>query len=331
MKKTIVYGILNWGLGHATRSAKLIDDYQIEGYNVVIVSSGESLKWLKNEFPNAIFEESEDHEITYSSKNFNFHLLKQIPALRKQLRKEKLFVQQLIEKYQPEIIISDNRYGFRSNSVKSMIITHQLRFIGRTVQQPFLDFVSIQVQNLCNKFDEIWIPDYNDERKLSGSLTEIKSNSKVKFIGWLSRFEKFKISQTNLERKFITAIISGPEPMRTELLEKIIAFAIKSKKVIKIIYPKAVQTELPENVELINSPSSIEVYTILSQSKYIICRPGYSTLMDLQYTGGKFLFIPTKGQLEQEYLSEYLSTIGIGETILEENLTVEILEPIFIQ
>ena len=43
--------------------------------------------------------------------------------------------------------------------------------------------------------------------------------------------------------------------------------------------------------------------TILS-SDLIICRPGYSTIMDLAKLMKKAFFIPTPGQTEQEYLAK---------------------------
>ena len=41
------------------------------------------------------------------------------------------------------------------------------------------------------------------------------------------------------------------------------------------------------------------------QSRLIICRPGYSSIMDLAKLNKKAFFIPTPGQTEQEYLGKY--------------------------
>ncbi len=38
----------------------------------------------------------------------------------------------------------------------------------------------------------------------------------------------------------------------------------------------------------------------------VLCRPGYSSVMDLLKLGKKCVFVPTPGQTEQEYLGEYL-------------------------
>ena len=40
-------------------------------------------------------------------------------------------------------------------------------------------------------------------------------------------------------------------------------------------------------------------------SRIVLSRPGYSTIMDLAALGKKAIFVPTPGQTEQEYLADY--------------------------
>lgn len=47
-------------------------------------------------------------------------------------------------------------------------------------------------------------------------------------------------------------------------------------------------------------------------SRYIISRPGYTTLMDLAKLEKKAFFIPTPGQGEQEYLARRLKKLKIA-------------------
>ncbi|RYG41454.1 MAG: hypothetical protein EOO01_25115, partial [Chitinophagaceae bacterium] len=54
----------------------------------------------------------------------------------------------------------------------------------------------------------------------------------------------------------------------------------------------------------------------------ILCRSGYSTLMDLRACGKKALIVPTPGQKEQEYLAEknngrfgFISAVQSGEKL----------------
>jgi len=49
-----------------------------------------------------------------------------------------------------------------------------------------------------------------------------------------------------------------------------------------------------------------ELWWLIRNAEHIICRSGYSTVMDLYHMGRKALVVPTPGQPEQEYLGEYL-------------------------
>ena len=48
----------------------------------------------------------------------------------------------------------------------------------------------------------------------------------------------------------------------------------------------------------------------LNRAEIIVSRSGYSTIMDLAILNAKALLIPTPGQIEQEYLSEYHNKLG---------------------
>jgi UDP-N-acetylglucosamine transferase subunit ALG13 len=49
---------------------------------------------------------------------------------------------------------------------------------------------------------------------------------------------------------------------------------------------------------------------LLNKAKLVVSRSGYSTIMDVAVVGAKALFIPTPGQIEQEYLSRYHNALG---------------------
>ena len=49
---------------------------------------------------------------------------------------------------------------------------------------------------------------------------------------------------------------------------------------------------------------------LILESKYVISRAGYTTVMDLAKLKKKSCLIPTNGQYEQEYLSNYISQNG---------------------
>ncbi len=56
-----------------------------------------------------------------------------------------------------------------------------------------------------------------------------------------------------------------------------------------------------------------ELERVIGQSRLVLARSGYSTVMDLVRLGKKAIYIPTPGQPEQEYLGPYLAGEGMGD------------------
>lgn len=56
----------------------------------------------------------------------------------------------------------------------------------------------------------------------------------------------------------------------------------------------------------------------------VLCRAGYSTLMDLAFFGKKAIFVPTPGQTEQIYLADQLHEANMGTTVSQDKLILEV-------
>jgi UDP-N-acetylglucosamine:LPS N-acetylglucosamine transferase len=53
-------------------------------------------------------------------------------------------------------------------------------------------------------------------------------------------------------------------------------------------------------------PNAKDLSQLMINAPTIVCRSGYSTLMDLQHLQKKnYILVPTPGQDEQEYLAQY--------------------------
>jgi UDP-N-acetylglucosamine:LPS N-acetylglucosamine transferase len=65
---------------------------------------------------------------------------------------------------------------------------------------------------------------------------------------------------------------------------------------------------------------------ILNSAKIVICRSGYTTIMDLAKLGKKAFFIPTPGQYEQEYLAKRFHRDGMVSQCSQSDFTVQKLE-----
>ena len=68
---------------------------------------------------------------------------------------------------------------------------------------------------------------------------------------------------------------------------------------------KELKTER-ESMAIVNHLSAEELNKAFQQSKMIISRSGYTTIMDLAKLGKNAVLVPTPGQTEQEYLSHFL-------------------------
>ena len=62
---------------------------------------------------------------------------------------------------------------------------------------------------------------------------------------------------------------------------------------------------LIENISIFPHLRIDQFVKLISNSELVICRSGYSSIMDLYYLQKKIIFIPTPGQTEQEYLAKY--------------------------
>ena len=301
---------LDWGLGHATRCIPIIHSLLRKNYDVIIAGNEVSNAILQDEFPTLHFIYIEGYNVRYSKKKWAlpFVLFRQLPRLILAIKKEHTVLDKLVDTYKVDVVVSDNRYGFYSNKCMSIFITHQLQILVPN---------SVYLQKIVNKinyffiknFDKIWVPDYDNNEmagKLSQNIFDIKN---IEYIGNLSRFE---FQETTQKKYDILILLSGPEPQRSILEEKLHKQILHLNKKILIVRGKPntdVMGLSSENkfIEIKNHLTKIELQAAILESEIVICRSGYTTVMDLIKLQKHAILIPTPGQTEQEYLAKYLS------------------------
>ncbi|SEQ16541.1 glycosyltransferase [Flavobacterium urocaniciphilum] len=322
----ILIAPLNWGLGHASRCIPIILALKENGYIPVIASDGAALELLKREFPNDIFESLPTFNIEYAKEkeNFRFKIFKQLPKLFYSIRKEKKLLNKIIKRHAISGIISDNRPGIYSSKIPSVYITHQITVLsGNTTW-----FSSKFHHYFIKKYKECWIPDVKEGVNLSGRLShESNKLTNLKYIGPLTRLKK-----KNVTKKYdLIIVLSGPEPQRTLLENKLIEELASYKGTILLV-KGLVETEQKISTQnqfiIYNFMETDELETAIQESNYIICRSGYSSLMDLAFLGTKAFLIPTPGQFEQEYLAKKLKKEGSVPSCKQDKFTIDKLEKI---
>jgi len=280
---------------------------------------------LKKEFPNLQSFKLPSYNINYAKKAniFKFHLLLKTPTIISAVIKEHKIIANLVEKEAISGIISDNRFGAYSKKIPSAYITHQLKVLsGNTTW-----LTSKIHQYIIKKFDECWIPDLNSDKSLAKKLSHSNKVKNQKFIGFLSRFTKKSVS---LEYDLLV-LLSGVEPLRNQLEKKLLD-ELKNYKG-KVIFVKGVvekhqKTKEEDNITLYNFLLVDELEIAINESKLVLARSGYSTIMDLAVVGKKAFFIPTTGQYEQEYLAKRMQELGIAPYSSTKNFKIEMLNEV---
>jgi len=124
-------------------------------------------------------------------------------------------------------------------------------------------------------------------------------------------------------------LLSGPEPQRG-ILEKLLLkeFENHSSSILFIrgILEKELKTETHGNLRIYNHLLGKELEEALNSSEYIICRSGYTSIMDIAKLEKKAFLIPTPGQPEQEYLAKKLSENGWFGSSSQKTFSLEKLE-----
>ena len=339
---------LDWGLGHATRCIPIIKALQELGKTVLLAGDGPSAQLLQTEFPSLTFLPLRGYHISYAKSAWGlpWQLLSQSPKIFQAMKDEQAWLDALIEEQHLDLVISDNRYGLYSKKIPCVLITHQL-----TIKMPFV-WLEQQVQrihySLINRFHSCWVPDVKGKQNLGGELSHpVRMPAiPVKWIGLLSRFAVSNQSTPSFNYKYCF-LVSGPEPQRT-LLEGIILKNIQDLEEPMVLvrglpsnhiptssltntifttsstntYPNPLPESLPQQLTVFPHLPADELAQIILSSDWIICRSGYSTLMDLTALGKKAILIPTPGQTEQEYLAQQLSKQGIFYSVAQSKFSL---------
>jgi hypothetical protein len=282
-----------------TRGSERISQFILEGNTVEIACSENQESFFKTKFSTLRIHVTlpNNHIQIESGKGLFFKLGLRVFEFRSNWKKENNWLKKHLESNSYDVIYSDNRYGFYHPNVHSVLLTHQLTLPGPR----FLLLLPQMVLNKnLNRFNEIEIPDFNDEPKLSGNLCKTKSSVNASFIGALSQIKKTQSST----KKQLLLILSGPEPQRSRFAKDIV------EETLQLGFPIVVAGEsksIPKSelVKELGYCNNVELEILMNESSHIVCRSGYSTLMELATIGKKALLIPTSGQFEQEYLAKY--------------------------
>ena len=287
-------------MGHISRTIPIIKILQERGHEVITCGNKISYNIYKKEFSKIKHIEIQGYKPYYSKKESQkWAIIKQIPKFLKIIYTERKIAEKISLEQNVDIIISDNRFGFRSSKTINIYITHQLKIIGPILLMKIVNLIN---RLFIQKFDYCWVPDFKNSL-LSGKLSQ--SSLEKTFIGPLSRF-KTTVNKTKKYKYKYLAIISGPEPQRSIFEDEIQNCFLKTNKHCAIINGQTNTKEISSGkISFYPHLETTAFKELITISELVICRSGYSSIMDLYIMQKKVLFIPTPGQTEQEYLANY--------------------------
>lgn len=306
-RKKVLVAPLNWGLGHVSRCVPVIRALEDSGAEVFLASDGVAMGLMQAEFPHLPSIVLPSYGIRYHSNNMVLNIARQLPRILYAAAAEHRETDRIVRKYAIQGIISDNRYGCFHRLTRNVLITHQLnlRIPGRP-----LEYVTNQLLRLALRpFDDIWVPDTDSQDGLSGALSHPPAGlNNTSYIGILSRATQ---APAHEEPEYDAAVIlSGPEPQRTLLEQLLLDQASRLPYRFMFVQGKTgakTHSRPSENISMVSYMTGTELNKLYAASQFVVCRSGYSSLMDLAASGKKGVLVPTPGQTEQEYLARHLS------------------------
>ena len=298
---------LDWGLGHASRCVPIIELALGLGVEVEVASSRGALFLLQKRFPDLVFHQLPTYGVRYPSRYPVWNLFLALPRLLWAIRGERLVLRKLTRGSAYDLLISDNRLGCFVSDVPSVYMTHQLRFAFR---QKWLARLAAGMHAFWyRRFSELWVPDSPPPNNLSGVLSLPLSGDTPVYLGVLSQLSA--VLPLSVELRYdIAVILSGPEPQRSRL-EKEIMDQLEQLTgrfvLVRGVPVGEIKVKTGKHIEVVPFAGAGQIARIMAGSQLVVCRSGYSSIMDLQQMRKRALLIPTPGQPEQEYLARWLA------------------------
>ncbi len=297
--KRIGISVLNWGLGHVTRSIPIIVSLCRQN-NELFVFCNEHQKLIFSQYLGSVnFVNHPGYPFKFNGKGrFKIDIFLTSRKLYQFFKSEKQLAHTYVKQYKLDMLISDQRYGFIS-TVPSIFITHQLQFPVRGIYK----LGNLVHRQLISKFSSIWIMD-NEYERYAGKLSQNINYDKAIYIGCHSRFQ---LLEKRIEKDVKGILVFNGPVVYSKFLLDTFTPQIENGEIEKIVGPEFIRSLLAR--KNIKTPffantdmSSIDALFITASKIFGFF--GYTTFMDCLELGCDYNLIPTPGQDEQIYLAQ---------------------------
>ena len=163
---------LSWGYGHAGRMIPLALELQRRGCEVIFAADAALLRMAVKDLPGITPAEIPGLKISYSRFLPQYLcIFLQLPRMIVSAIRDHGTLRRLAEEIRPDVIISDNRFGFYHREIFSVYVTHQVRIpfpAGLRFLEPLAERIH---RNIIKRYVLCLVPDYPGDVNLSGRLS----------------------------------------------------------------------------------------------------------------------------------------------------------------
>lgn len=292
---------------------------------LIVAGAAWQLAFLAGYFPDLALEQIPGYDIRYARQGsaLKWRLLQQLPRIRQAIKSEHQWLGNFAARHQLQGILSDNRYGLWHPNIPGAILTHQLQIksnAGALADR----MLRMAHYRLLGKFEQVWVVD-----RSAHGLADTLSHPEIlpphtQYLGLLSQFYGRTNEVTTGGDQTLLILLSGPEPQRS-LLSDLLWAQVKDLKQ-KVVFAegkKGCFRQAEGNVCHTDILQGAALQEALQKAAIVICRAGYSSIMDLIFLDKKAIFIPTPGQTEQEYLGKVLQEKGMYPNFKQDGFSLQ--------
>lgn len=306
-KKRIIYGVCGEGMGHAIRSAVIIQHLQ-ENHEVKVFAGDRAYHYLKKKFDDeelvdVYYIEGFNTVYEFNQVNNTKTFLNNIKDLPQDLRYNLRLMYKVAKTFKPHLIISD--FEFYSN------------LLSKILRKPLISLDNQHLMTQC----EIQVPDKysNDRIKAEGVVRSfiqlpshylitsyffppVKNPSKVKMFFPILREEILQLKPYIEEH----ILVYQTSDSNLELLDLLKDFDDEC-----IVY--GFHEDKKEKNLLFKTFNEDEFFQDLASARAVITNGGFTLITEALYLEKPILSIPVKKQFEQIINAIYLEKLGYGE------------------
>lgn len=318
-KNRIFYSLCGEGLGHAIRSAVVIEYLIKEGYDLIVFASDRAYKYLNNKFDN-IYEISgfntvyENNQARYK-KTFVYNM-KDVPSdLKNNINK----MYKLAKKFKPDLIISDFEFyanllshilGIPLLSIDNMHVITEANYSSPSRYAKDKLFAEAVVHAFIQKANRTLIYSY--------FYPPLKNPDTTQYVHPIIRDDIYSL-KPKVKDHILVYQTSDSNLQLIELLKD-----NSDKKFIVYGFHK----DVSEGNVLFRSFTEKQLFEDFKDAQFVITNGGFSLITEALQLEKPVLSIPVNKQYEQILNAMYVDRLGYGEhhDVITQNILDNFLE-----